>query len=57
MVQTPSASSPKTPEVEYPSSGSDGGPGAASSATPAFSPLYQQIKGLILQSLQAGEWK
>ncbi len=24
---------------------------------PAFSPLYQQIKGLILQSLQAGEWK
>jgi len=29
-----------------------GGPG-----TPAFSPLYQQIKGLILQSLQSGEWK
>ena len=27
------------------------------SATPAFSPLYQQIKGLILQSLQSGEWK
>ncbi len=25
--------------------------------TPAFSPLYQQIKGLILQSLEAGEWK
>ena len=25
--------------------------------TPAFSPLYQQIKGLILHSLQAGEWK
>ncbi|HXE22556.1 MAG TPA: GntR family transcriptional regulator, partial [Rhodoferax sp.] len=32
------------------------GAGAAGSA-PAFSPLYQQIKGLILQSLQAGEWK
>jgi GntR family transcriptional regulator len=30
---------------------------AAASATPAFSPLYQQIKSLILQSLQAGEWK
>jgi GntR family transcriptional regulator len=30
---------------------------AAPPATPAFSPLYQQIKGLILQSLQAGEWK
>ncbi|MBI5279319.1 MAG: GntR family transcriptional regulator [Burkholderiales bacterium] len=29
----------------------------AAPATPAFSPLYQQIKGLILQSLQAGEWK
>jgi GntR family transcriptional regulator len=27
------------------------------SATVAFSPLYQQIKGLILQSLQSGEWK
>src|SRR3954451_10062009 len=26
-------------------------------ATPAFSPLYQQIKVLILQSLQDGEWK
>ena len=24
---------------------------------PAFSPLYQQIKSLILQSLQQGEWK
>ncbi|MDR1967860.1 MAG: GntR family transcriptional regulator [Burkholderiaceae bacterium] len=30
-----------------------GWPGQA----PAFSPLYQQIKGLILQSLQQGEWK
>jgi GntR family transcriptional regulator len=29
----------------------------SSAATPAFSPLYQQIKGLILQSLQASEWK
>jgi GntR family transcriptional regulator len=25
--------------------------------TPAFSPLYQQIKGLMVKSLQAGEWK
>jgi GntR family transcriptional regulator len=25
--------------------------------TPSFSPLYSQIKTLILQSLQAGEWK
>ncbi len=29
----------------------------AGGLTPAFSPLYQQIKGLILQSLQSGEWK
>ncbi|QDL38844.1 GntR family transcriptional regulator [Rhodoferax sediminis] len=38
---------------------SDAEPGSAgaSSPTPAFSPLYQQIKGLILQSLQSGEWK
>lgn len=26
-------------------------------STPSFSPLYQQIKGLILQSLQTGEWR
>ena len=30
---------------------------ASAYATPAFSPLYQQIKGLILKSLQGGEWK
>jgi GntR family transcriptional regulator len=29
----------------------------AGASTPAFSPLYQQIKGLILQSLEAGEWR
>ncbi|MGJ7490460.1 GntR family transcriptional regulator [Variovorax sp. ZT4R33] len=32
-------------------------PSVADLATPSFSPLYQQIKALILQSLQAGEWK
>ncbi len=31
--------------------------GAMSVATPSFSPLYQQIKGLLVQSLQAGEWQ
>jgi GntR family transcriptional regulator len=30
---------------------------AAAPAAPAFSPLYQQIKVLILQGLEAGEWK
>ena len=29
----------------------------ALASTPAFSPLYQQIKDLILQGLQSGEWK
>jgi GntR family transcriptional regulator len=37
------------------SADSSGGPGP--SPTPAFSPLYQQIKVLMLQSLQSGEWK
>ena len=31
--------------------------GATAGATPAFSPLYQQIKSLILHSLQSAEWK
>ena len=25
--------------------------------SPTFSPLYRQIKGLILQALEAGEWR
>jgi GntR family transcriptional regulator len=29
----------------------------AGAPSPTFSPLYQQIKGLITQSLEAGEWK
>ena len=39
--------------VDSPLAAMDG----AGSAAPAFSPLYQQIKGLILQSLQSGDWK
>ncbi|MCV0437210.1 MAG: GntR family transcriptional regulator [Hydrogenophaga sp.] len=31
--------------------------GVYDATAPAFSPLYQQIKTLILRSLQAGEWK
>lgn len=31
--------------------------GGAGGASPTFSPLYQQIKSLITQSLQSGEWK
>ncbi len=41
-----------------PAPGAEASPAAApAQQTPAFSPLYQQIKVLILQSLQAGEWK
>ncbi len=36
---------------------SAGASSAVSTQTPAFSPLYQQIKVLMLQSLQSGEWK
>jgi len=51
MNQTPSfAVDPAHP-------GTEGGASAQPGQTPAFSPLYQQIKGLILQSLQSGEWK
>ncbi|MFZ3221370.1 MAG: GntR family transcriptional regulator [Rhodoferax sp.] len=40
-----------------PASSGDAGAPVAVQATPAFSPLYQQIKVLMLQSLQSGEWK
>jgi GntR family transcriptional regulator len=32
-------------------------PPPAGSAEPAFSPLYQQIKALLVRSLQGGQWK
>ncbi|MBC3884901.1 GntR family transcriptional regulator [Undibacterium griseum] len=44
----------------YPASAMSSGSGVAASvagASPTFSPLYQQIKSLITQSLQSGEWK
>ena len=51
MNQTPSS-------VLEPAAFGAGFPASAPSGqTPAFSPLYQQIKGLILQSLQSGEWR
>ncbi len=52
-----------TPMNQTPSSIADSaaptgmGDRAIGMQTPAFSPLYQQIKGLILHSLLAGEWK
>jgi len=40
-------------EVPPPAAGSQG----VEQVAPSFSPLYQQIKALILRSLQAGEWR
>src|SRR5206468_5094674 len=37
--------------------GGAGGAATESGPSPTFSPLYQQIKALITQSLQSGEWK
>ncbi len=43
--------------VDIPASADESEAVVASVQTPAFSPLYQQIKVLILKGLQAGEWK
>lgn len=51
----PMASLPEFPPEPKPADVST--PSASGEATPAFSPLYQQIKTLILRSLQSGEWK
>ena len=48
---SPAHAGPTAPTEQGPTVAS--GPGT----TPAFSPLYQQIKSLMLQSLQSGEWK
>lgn len=37
--------------------GEGDGTAAGAQAAPSFSPLYQQIKSLILRGLQAGEWR
>jgi GntR family transcriptional regulator len=47
---SPSISDSGIPEIE-------GGQSVPSSPTPAFSPLYLQIKGLILNGMQSGEWR
>lgn len=48
-------SSPPSANVEPTHAGA--APSPSGPVTPAFSPLYRQIKELILKSLQAGEWK
>ncbi len=54
MSMNPAPSNPNSNGATTTSAGSAVG-GAAPS--PTFSPLYQQIKALITQSLQSGEWK
>ena len=44
--------SPLPPSETSPAANDNG-----SALTPSFSPLYQQIKGMILNSLRLGEWK
>ena len=46
-----------TPPSSSDSAATGGVEAGALPSTPAFSPLYQQIKVLMLQSLQSGEWK
>jgi GntR family transcriptional regulator len=51
---------PSNPNSNGAASGNAGSASSAVSGTgssPTFSPLYQQIKALITQSLQSGEWK
>src|SRR3569623_663651 len=40
-----------------PNSNQSGAAGSGSGVSPTFSPLYQQIKALLMQSLQSGERK
>jgi GntR family transcriptional regulator len=49
--------SPSTTVLDLPDPAPGPGSGVLPLITPAFSPLYQQIKTLILKSLQDGEWK
>ena len=53
---TPVAAAASTPVTAVASSNTTAAMPVAS-ASPTFSPLYQQIKALITQSLQSGEWK
>ncbi|MBT0571619.1 GntR family transcriptional regulator [Curvibacter sp. CHRR-16] len=53
MASTP----PPSHNASNPVAAGDALPASSGLGTPAFSPLYQQIKALLLQSLQSGEWK
>ncbi|MDZ5635401.1 GntR family transcriptional regulator [Janthinobacterium sp. GMG1] len=51
------ASTAATPVASINTTASTAVAAPAATASPTFSPLYQQIKALITQSLQSGEWK
>ena len=54
---TPAATATSTAATPAASINTTAVPAPAATASPTFSPLYQQIKALITQSLQSGEWK
>ena len=54
---TPTASAAPAAAAPAASAAAPAAAPAAASSSPTFSPLYQQIKALITQSLQSGEWK
>ena len=54
---TPAATATSTAAIPAASINITAVPAPAATASPTFSPLYQQIKALITQSLQSGEWK
>ncbi|MGK5034104.1 UTRA domain-containing protein [Janthinobacterium sp. LB3P118] len=54
---TPVAAAASTPVTVVASTHTTATAMPVASASPTFSPLYQQIKALITQSLQSGEWK
>jgi GntR family transcriptional regulator len=55
MNQVPS--NPNSNGVASGNAGSSANAASGAGSSPTFSPLYQQIKALITQSLQSGEWK
>lgn len=56
-ASAPVASSAASAAAVPPATASAASQAASQAVSPTFSPLYQQIKSLILQSLQSGEWK
>jgi GntR family transcriptional regulator len=56
-LTNPGAAASGTVSPTAPSAGPAAAASQGNAPSPTFSPLYQQIKALITQSLQSGEWK